>query len=250
MSRQDDVVQSDPGWAEAHLLMRKLVAMGLHRLSDICDGNTIVLTATISGAASSACRRVLDRVVESRGLSTRWVDMTHQTRTILPNSHIPYLIRPGDTGHALVGGHVILRSKSVTKAGTITAYDDTTSHYSIEFQDFSTQAWTLMKVKRCWRTQRHGDSWSESDKRRLRAQIRRIWGCSERARAHTTQNPFPTLLQSTTWTETETWYTCDMKRSIPPTWTRDRTVGIEQSWMDGTGCLAPRRGRRRSPQCT
>ena len=57
--------------------------------------------------------------------------------------------------------------------------------------------------------------WSESDKRRLRAQMRRIWGRSERVRAHTTQTPYPSLLQSTTWTETETWHTCNMKWSIP-----------------------------------
>jgi hypothetical protein len=91
-----------------------------------------------------------------------------------------YLIRPGDTGQSLVGGHVRLKSKGVTKAGTITTYDDTTSQYSIEFQDFSIQTWTLMQVK-----------------------------------AHTTHTPFPSLLQSTEWTETETWYTCDMKWNIP-----------------------------------
>jgi hypothetical protein len=71
-----------------------------------------------------------------------------------------------------------------------------------------------MQVEKHWRTKRHGDAWSESDNRRLRVQIRRIWGFSERARAHTTQTPFPSLLTSTTWTETETWYTCDVKWSI------------------------------------
>ncbi len=106
LSGQDDAAQADPGWTEAHLLLRKLAAMGLHRLPDNCDGNTIVLPTTISGEASSACRR------------------------------------PGDTGQALVGGHVRLKYKGVTKAGTMTAYDDTTSQYSIEYQDFSIQTWT------------------------------------------------------------------------------------------------------------
>ena len=82
-------------------------------------------------------------------------------------------------------------------------------YHNNEFQDFSTQVWTLMQVKRHWKTQRHGDLWSESDKRQLRAQIRRIWGRSERVRVHTNQTPFPSLLQSTTWTETKTWYMCD-----------------------------------------
>jgi hypothetical protein len=104
---------------------------------------------------------------------------------------------------------------SLTKAGNIIAYDDTTSQYYIEFQNFSIQTWTLMQVENHWRTKRHGDTWSESDNRRLRVQIRRIWGCSERARSHTTQTPFPSLLTRTTWTKTETWYTCDVKWSIP-----------------------------------
>jgi hypothetical protein len=124
--------------------------MGLHRLPDICDGNTIVLPTTISGETSSACWRVLNRVAASRGSLVRWVDMTTPKRANLPGPRTPYLIRPGDTGQALAGGHVRLKSKDVTKAGTITAYDDTTSQYSIEFQDFSIQTWTLMQVKKHW----------------------------------------------------------------------------------------------------
>ncbi len=199
LSGQDDAAQADPGWTEAHLLLCKLVAMGLHRLPDICDGNTIVLPTTISGEANHVFRRVLNSVTVSRGWLVRWVDMTPPTCAILPDPHTPYLIRPGDTGQALVGGHVRLKSKGVTKAGTMTSYDDTTSQYSIEFQDFSIQTWTLMQVEQHWRTQRHGDSWSESDKRLLRAQIRRIWG---------------------EYTETETWYTRDgrcFKRRQPRT---------------------------------
>ena len=157
--------------------------------------------------------------------------MTPPKRANLPGSHTPYLIRPGDTGQTLVDGHVRLKSKGVTKAGTITAYDDTTSQYSTEFQDFSSQTWTLRQVKKHWRTQRHGDSWSESDKRRLRAQIRRIWGRSERVCAHTTHTPFPSLLQSTEWTETETWYTCDMKWNIPASVrTYTGTSGKRHGW--------------------
>jgi hypothetical protein len=215
LSGQDDSSQTNPGWTEAHLLLCKFLAMGLHRLPDICDGNTIVLPTTISEKASPVCRRVLNRVSASRGSSVRWVDMTPPTRAILPGPRTPYLIRPGDTGQALVGGHVRLKSKGVTKTGTITAYDNTTSQYSIEFQDFSIQTWTLIQVKQHWKTRRQGDSWSESDKRFLHAQIRRIWGRSERACPHTTQTPFPSLLQSTEWIETETRYTCDMKWSIP-----------------------------------
>ena len=118
---------------------------------------------------------MLDRAAESRGSSIRCVDMTPPTRSNLQDPHTPYLIRPTDMGQALVGGHVRLRSKDVTKAGTITTYDDTTFQYSIEFQDFSTQdfstqVWTLMQDKRNWKTQRHGDLWSESDKSQLRAQ--------------------------------------------------------------------------------
>jgi hypothetical protein len=125
--------------------------MGLHRLPDICDGNTIVLPTTISGEASPACRRVLSRVTTSQGLLVRWVDLTPSKRANLPGPRTPYFIRPGDTGQALVGGHVRLKSKDATKADTITAYDDTTFQYSIEFQDFSIQTWTLMQVKRHWR---------------------------------------------------------------------------------------------------
>jgi hypothetical protein len=76
LSGQDDAAHADPGWTEAHLLLRKLVVMGLHRLPDICDGNTIVLPTTISGEASPACRRVLNSVTASRGSLVRWVDMT------------------------------------------------------------------------------------------------------------------------------------------------------------------------------
>jgi hypothetical protein len=194
LSGQDDAAQADPGWTEAHLLLRKLVAMGLHRLPDICDGNTIVLSTTISGEVSPAYRQVLSRVVVSGGLLVRWVNLTPSKRANLPGPCTSYLIRPGDTRQALVGGHVRLKSKGVTKADTITTYDDTTFQYSIEFVDFSIQTWTLIQVKRHWRTQRHGDSWSESDERRLRAQIQRIWGRSERVCAHTTRTPFPSLL--------------------------------------------------------
>ncbi len=141
LSGQDDTTQTDPGWTEVHLLLHKLVTMGLHCLPDICDGNTIVLPTTISGEANSVCRRVLNRVTASRGSLVRWVDMTPPTRAILPGPRTPYLIRPGDTGQTLLGGHVRLKSKGVTKVGTITAYDDTTSQYSIEFQDFSIMCW-------------------------------------------------------------------------------------------------------------
>jgi hypothetical protein len=167
LSGQDDAAQADPGWTEAHLLLRKL--------PDIGDGNTIVLPTTVSEKTSPACRRVLNRVAASRGSLVRWVDMTPPKRAILPVPHTPYLIQPGDMGQTLVGGHVRLKSKGVTKAGTITAYDNNTSQYSIEFQDFSIQTWTLMQVKQHWRTQRHGDSWSESDKRLLRYNRLAIW---------------------------------------------------------------------------
>jgi hypothetical protein len=113
-------LQADPGWTEAHLLLRIFVAMGLHRLPDICDGNTIVLPTTISGEASSAYRRILNRVATSRGSLVRWVDMTPPKHVNLPGPRTPYLIRPGDTGQSLVGGHVRLKSKGVTKTGTIT----------------------------------------------------------------------------------------------------------------------------------
>jgi hypothetical protein len=98
LSGQNDAAQTDPGWKDAHLLLRKLVVMGLHRLPDICDGNTIVLPTTISEEASSECRRVLNRVAVNRDSLVRWVDMTSPTRAILPGPHTPYLIRPGFTG--------------------------------------------------------------------------------------------------------------------------------------------------------
>ena len=67
LSGQDDTTQADPGWTEDHLLLRKLVAMGIHRLPDICDGNTIVLPMTISGESSRECRKVLDKAADRRG---------------------------------------------------------------------------------------------------------------------------------------------------------------------------------------
>ena len=48
LSGQGDTLKSDPGFLEAHLLLRKLAVMGLHRLPDICDWSTIVSPTTIS----------------------------------------------------------------------------------------------------------------------------------------------------------------------------------------------------------
>jgi hypothetical protein len=123
------------------------------------SGNIIVLPKTISRESSSVCRRVLDRVTESRGSSIRWVDVTPPTWADRPDPHSPCLIRPTatDTVQVLVVGHVRLKLKDVTKEGTITTYNDTTSQYSIEFQDLLTQVWTLVQVKRHWRVQRHGN---------------------------------------------------------------------------------------------
>ena len=205
---QSDVSQA---WKEAKRLLQRMTRLGLTRIKDTLDGHTIALPANLTMVGDS-CRGVLTQAASQLGYTVSWVDEEHRASEL----HVPYQIRPGDRGPALIGGRVRSIERRTTHEGVIVAHDTSTEVYTIQFQDFTTQLWTLQQVQQHWLPDNLNDTWTEEDRAALRSRILGVWAQTTSSDVMVTRTPHPTLLSSTPWTKRAVWFTCRMLWDFPP----------------------------------
>jgi len=126
------------------------------------------------------------------------------------------VIRPGDTGEDLCGGFIYMEKSKQLHAGTIRAYDALTDKYSVLFQNGRTVEWELEQFCKMWGKGKNRQQWSQVDQEALGCLVLRVHGHVVSDTSHTLCTPFPTLLSSSVWTDTQTWYTCIIRWSLPP----------------------------------
>ena len=141
-----------------------------------------------------------------------WVDEKHQTC----EPREPYQIRPGDHGPALIGGRVRSVVRRITHEGVIVSYDTSTEVYTIQFQDFTTQLWTLQLIQQHWVSDNLSDTWTDDDRAALRSRILGVWAQTTLTDVMVTRTPHPTLLSNAPWTKCVVWFTCRMLWDFPP----------------------------------
>jgi hypothetical protein len=141
-----------------------------------------------------------------------WVDEKSRAREL----HVPYQIRPGDRGPALIGGRVPSIVRRTTHEGVMVSYDISTEVYTIQFQDFTTKLWTLQHIQQHWLPDNLNDTWTEEDKAALRSRILGVWAQTTSSDVMVTRTPHPTLLSSAPWTKRTVWFTCRMLWDFPP----------------------------------
>jgi hypothetical protein len=134
-----------------------MTRLGLTRVKDTLDGHTIALPANLMIVGDSG-RGVLTQAASQLGYTVIWVDEENRASEL----QVPYQIRPGDCGPALIGGRVRSIERRTTHEGVIVAHDTSTEVYTIQFQDFTTQLLTARQeafrnkkinvlVKECFR---------------------------------------------------------------------------------------------------
>jgi len=67
-----------------------------------------------------------------------------------------------------------------------------------------------------WGKGKNRQQWSQVDQEALGCLVLRVHGHVVSDTSHTLCTPFPTLLSSIVWTDTQTWYTCSGRWSLPP----------------------------------
>jgi hypothetical protein len=205
---QSDVSQA---WREAKRLLQRMTRLGLTRVKDILDGHTISLPANLTVVGDS-CRGVLTQAASQLGYTVRWVDEEIRAREL----HVPYQIRPGDCVPALIDGRVRSIVRKTTHEGVIVSYDTSTEVYTIQFQDFTIQLWTLQHVQQHWLPDNLNDTWTEEDRSALRSRILGVWVQTTSSDVMVTRTPHPNLLFSAPWTRRAVWSTCRMLWDFPP----------------------------------
>ncbi len=164
---QSDVSQE---WKEAKRLLQRMTRLGLTRVKDILDGHTIALPANLTMVGDSG-RDILIQTASQLGYVVSWVDEGSRAREL----HAPYQIRPGDFGPTLICGRVRSIVRRTTHEGVIVAHNTSTDVYTIQFQDFTTQLWTLQHVQWYWLPDNLNDTWTEEDRAALRSRILGKW---------------------------------------------------------------------------
>ena len=101
-------------------------------------------------------------------------------------------------------------------AGTIRAYDAQTDKYSVLFQNGRTVEWELEQVCKMRGKGKNRQQWLQVDQEAPGCLVLRVHGHVVSDTSHTLCTPFPTLLSSSVWTDTQTSYTCSVRWSIPP----------------------------------
>jgi len=101
-------------------------------------------------------------------------------------------------------------------AGTIRAYDTQTVKYSVLFENSRTVEWELEQVCKMWGKGKNQQQWSQVDQEALGCLVLWVHDHVVSSTSHTLCTPFPTLLSSSVWTDTQTWYTCSVTWSLPP----------------------------------
>jgi hypothetical protein len=147
-----------------------MTRLGLTRVNDILDGHTISLPTNLTVVGDS-CRGVLTQTASQLGYDVRWVDEESRAREL----HVPYQIHPGDCGPTLIVGRVRSIVRTTTHEGVIVAYDTSTEVYTIRFQDFTTELWTLQHVQQHLLPDNLNDTWTEEDRATLRSRILGVW---------------------------------------------------------------------------
>jgi len=121
------------------------------------------------------------------------------------------VMRPGDTWEDLFGGVIYMKKSKQLHAGTIRVYDTQTYKYSVLFQNGRTVEWELEQVCKIWSKGKDRQQWSQVDRKALGCLVLRVQGHVVSNTSHTLCTPFPTLLSSSVWTDTRTWYTCSVR---------------------------------------
>jgi len=78
-----------------------------------------------------------------------------------------------------------------------------------------TVEWELEQVRKTWDKGKDWQQWSHADQEALGRLVLRVQGHVSNTR-HTLCTPFSTLLSSSIWTDTQLWYTCSVRWSLPP----------------------------------
>jgi len=79
-----------------------------------------------------------------------------------------------------------------------------------------TEEWELEQVRKTWDKGKDWQQWSHADQEALGRLVLRVQGHVVSNTRHTLCTPFSTLLSSSIWTDTQTWYTCSVRWSLPP----------------------------------
>jgi len=64
--------------------------------------------------------------------------------------------------------------------------------------------------------EKNRQQWSQVDQEALGCLVVRVHGHVVSTTSHTLCTPFPTLLSSSVWTDTQTWYTCSVRWTLTP----------------------------------
>jgi len=149
----------------------------------------------------------------SRIQDVRWIEQVSLLSNPIQRAQV---IRPGDTGRDLCGGVIYIKKSKQLQAGNIRAYDAQEDKYSVLFQNGRTVEWELEQVCKMWGKGKNRQQWSQVEKDALGCLVLRVHGHVVSDTSHPLCTPFPTLLSSSVWTDTQTWYTCGVRWSLPP----------------------------------
>jgi len=84
------------------------------------------------------------------------------------------------------------------------------------FRNGRTVEWELEQVYKMWGKGKDLQQWLQVDQEALGCLVLRVEGHVVSNTSHTLYTPFHTLLSSSVWTDTQTWYACSVKWSLPP----------------------------------
>jgi len=104
-----------------------------------------------------------------------------------------------------------MKKSNQLHAGTIGAYDAQRDKYSVLFQNGKTVEWELEQVCKMWGKGKDRQQWSQIDQEALRCLVLLVQGHVVSTTSHTLCTPFSTLLGSSVWTDTQTWYACSVR---------------------------------------
>jgi len=193
-----------------------MAGKGLHRIESIMDGMTLILPTKFKSKISAQAKSHIETAActHSRIQDVRWTEEVSLLVNPIQRSQV---IRPGNTGEDHCGGVIYMKKSKQLHKGTIRSYDAQTDKYSVLFQNGRTMEWELEQVCKMWVEEKNRQQWSQVDQEALGCLVLRVHGHAVSSTSHTLCTPFPTLLSSSVWTDTQTWYTCSVRRSLTTT---------------------------------
>ena len=202
---------NEADWREVRMWLREMAGMGLHRIESIMDGMTLILPTKLKSKISARAKSIIETAACTH---SRIQDV--QVSLLSNPIQRAQVIRPGDTGEDLCEGVIYMEKSKQLHAGTIRAYDAQTDKYSVLFQSGKTVEWELEQVCKMWGKGKNRQQWSQLNQEALGYLVLQVHGDVVSDTSHTLCTPFLTLLSSNVWTDTQTWYTCSVRRSLPP----------------------------------